>query len=161
MVHVSLTSHLSAADSPVRRFFVDSFPNTGQVVRAAAPALPNGVKTAPFAAAPDVNPGRAGAAVDYLVRFALAPHPCPETSPARLGAGMLGRQLSLAAIGAVEEDLRFVADVDPSSNTLADNQWEDLTRIGLLLATYDEPHCLISAHGSTAALGRSEVAVWS
>ncbi|MCD6726128.1 MAG: hypothetical protein LT070_02700 [Solirubrobacteraceae bacterium] len=134
---MSLTSHLAAADSPVRRFFVDSFPNTGQLVRDAAPALRNGLKTAPLAAAPDVNPGRAGTAVDYLVRFALAPRPCPDTSPARLGAGMLGRQLSLSAMAAVEEALRFVTEVGPSSTRASDDQWEDVTRISLLLATYE------------------------
>lgn len=134
---MSLTSQLAAADSPVRRFFVDSFPNTSQLVRDGAPALRGDLRSAPLAAALDVNPGRAGAAVDYLLRFALAPQPCPDSSPARLGAGMLGRRLSVSAMAAVEEALRFVDEVGPADRSVSDDQWEDLTRISLLLATYE------------------------
>lgn len=133
---MSLTSHLAAADSPVRRFFVDSFPHTAELVRETAPKLRDGRKAAPLAAAPDVNAGRAGAAVDYLVRFALAPQPCPESSPARLGARQLGT-LALAATAAVDEALGFVATTAPSRTAVSDDQWEDLTRISLLLATYE------------------------
>jgi hypothetical protein len=130
---------LAATGGPVRAFFADAFPHTSAVVRETetAPALRDGQQTAPLAAAPGVNPGRAGTAVDYLMRFALAPQPCPQTSAGRLGAGMLGRDLSLAALAAVEEALVFVAASAPAQRTVSDAKWEEITRVSLLLATFE------------------------
>lgn len=134
---VSLTRHLNNSTSPVRAFFTERLADTGPVVKAAAAALRDGQTRAPFAAAPDVNPGRAGTAVEYLLRFALAPDPCPRGSAGRLGAGMLGKQLSIPAMAAVEDALAFVAEIAPCRRRVTDRQWEQLAEISLLLATFE------------------------
>jgi hypothetical protein len=134
---MSLTSHLKTAGSPVRAFFAERLPHTRPVVAEAAAALRGGHKTAPLAAAPGVDPGRAGTAVDYLLRIALAPAPWPPASAGRQGAGRLGPDLSLYALQAVEEALAFVGTVAPYRRAVSDDEWEDMTRISLLLATFE------------------------
>jgi hypothetical protein len=88
---VSLTGHLGRDDSPVRAFFEEErLGRTGPVVRGACVALRAGRRVAVLPAAPGVNAGRAGTAVDYLLRFALAAEPCPRFGPARQGASGVG-----------------------------------------------------------------------
>lgn len=92
----------------------------------------------PLAAAADVNAGRAGTAVDYLLRFALASDPCPPGSAGRLGAGMLGKDLSIPARFAVEDALNHVRELAPyRRDVTADDCWLALTQISLLLATFE------------------------
>ncbi len=134
---MSLTSRLAARDDPVRAFFEETFPNTRAVVSTAAPALRGGRGEAPLAAADGVNPGRAGAAVDYLFRFALAHEPCPRGGVALSGAGLLGPDLSWTALPAVEEALAWVAAIAPYRRAVSDGEWEELTRVSILFATFE------------------------
>ncbi|MDQ3676371.1 MAG: hypothetical protein M3401_06140 [Actinomycetota bacterium] len=134
---LSLTSHLRRPGSPVRAFFVERLSATGSVVRGASAQLREGRKRAPLAASADVNHGRAGTAVDYLLRFALAPDPCPAHSAGRKGAGMLGRDASMSAMVAVDEALTFVANLAPHRRNVTDEQWRAMTQISLLLATLE------------------------
>jgi hypothetical protein len=121
----------------------------------AAPALRAGRAEAPLAAADGVNPGRAGAAVDYLIRFALAHEPCPRGGVALSGAGLLGPDLPWAALAAVEEALAWVAAVAPYRRALSDGEWEELTRVSILFATFESvyrsgiaPETVIARSGS-------------
>lgn len=134
---VSLTGHIGTPDSPVRAFFLERLPDTGPVVREAAAALRAGRASAPLAAASEVNPGRAGTAVDYLLRFALSAEPCPRHASVHAGAGMLGRRISPSALSAVEEALSHVARVAAYRRTPTDAQWADLAQISLVLATFE------------------------
>lgn len=134
---MSLLGHLSTSGSPVREFFVQRLPNTDLIVREAAPALRRGQQRPSLGAPPGVNAGRVGTAVDFLLRFALAPEPCSRHGPAHHGAGMVGRALSLAALDAVGEALAFVADLAPYRRVVTDTQWEELARMSLLLATFE------------------------
>jgi hypothetical protein len=134
---VSLTSRLAARGDPVRSFFEGMFPNTRAVASTAAPALRGGRQAAPLAAADGVNPGRAGAAVDFLLRFALASDPCPRGGAAVAGAGMLGRKLSLAALSATAEALAWVGAIAPYRRTVSDSEWEELTRASILFASFE------------------------
>jgi hypothetical protein len=78
------------AGSPVRAFFESRLGDTRQTVREAAEQLRAAHLVAPLAASPGVDPGRAGTAVDYLLRFAVAEYPCPRYASVDAGAGMLG-----------------------------------------------------------------------
>lgn len=134
---MSLTGHIGAAHSPVRAFFLECLPHTGPVVRETAAALRGGYATAPLAAAPEVNSGRAGTAVDYLLRFALAPEPCRRHASVHAGAGMLGTLMSLGALAAVEEALVHVSDVAAYRRAPTDPEWADLAQISLVLASFE------------------------
>ena len=134
---VSLTSHLGKADSPVRAFFAERLPLTRPVVNEGARVLRGDHTTAPLAAAAGVDPGRAGTAVDYMVRFALAVKPCPARTSAHAGARMLGKRMSLSAMLAIDEALGFVEAVAAYRRVPTDKQWEDLARISLMLATFE------------------------
>lgn len=134
---MSLTKHLDAAASPVRQFFEIEFPNTATVARTAATTLRGGRSTAPLVSGPGINAGRAGMAIDYLVRFALASDPCPRSSAGRLGAGMLGPDLSLAAMSAVEASLRRVEELGPWHREVSEDDRLELARISLLIATFE------------------------
>lgn len=134
---MSLTSHIEDPRSPVRTFFAERLPHTPAVVRAAAPVIRGGRVHAPLAGSADVNAGRAGTAVDYLFRFALAEHPCPRRSSAHAGAQMLGRRVSGSAMRAVDEALASVANIAAYRRTATDDQWLELTKISLVLATFE------------------------
>lgn len=134
---MSLTSRLAARGDPVRVFFEETFPNTRAVASVAAPALRAGRAEAPLAAADGVNPGRAGAAVDYLIRFGLAHEPCPRGGVALSGAGLLGPDLSRAALPAVKEALAWVAAIAPYRRAVSDSEWEGLTRVSILFAAFE------------------------
>lgn len=134
---MSLTNHIASKASPVRAFFVERLPLTGPVVKQACSQIRGELATAPLAASDGVDAGRAGMAVDYLFRFAIAPEPCPRHSPARLGAGMLGRKLSPSAVVAVDEALGFVDRIAPSRGRVTDDQWLALAHISLLFASYE------------------------
>ena len=135
---MSLLSHLKTKDSPVRKFFELRLGGTDSVVREAAVALRNGRKSPPLAAVPGINPGRVGAAVDYLVRFALAREPCPhDGGVAALGAGMLEGRLAPAARVSVRQGLEFVAAVGAHEREVSDREWEDLARVALLFAVLE------------------------
>ena len=133
---MSLTGHITRADSPVRAFFAERLRATGAVVREAAASLRGGRVHAPLAASTEVNAGRAGTAVDYLLRFALAAEPCPRHGAGHLGAGMLG-DASLSALVAVEDALEFVARAAPWRRAVNDDDWLAMTEISLLLATFE------------------------
>jgi hypothetical protein len=136
---VSLLSHLGARDSPVRAFFASRLPDTADVVRAAAAELRDGRKVAPLKASAGVNPGRAGTAVDYLVRFGLASEPCPrDGGPATLGAGMLEGRLAPAARHAAQQGLQMVHATAAFDRDVSDQEWEDLARVALLFAVFEQ-----------------------
>lgn len=127
---MSLLSHLRARDSPVRAFFASRLPNTEGFVRAAAARLRDGPKVAPLAAPPGVNPGRAGAAVGYLVRFGLAREPCPRhRGAAATGAGLLEGRLAPAARDVVQKGLQIVQATAAFERNVSDQEWEDLARV--------------------------------
>ena len=134
---MSLTGHIATANSPVRAFFVQRLPHTGPIVRETAAALRRGHSTAPLAAAPEVNAGRAGTAVDYLLRFALAPAPCPRHASVHAGAEMLGAPMASSALEAVDEALAHVAEVAAYRRVPTDAQWDDLAEVSLVLATFE------------------------
>ncbi len=136
---MSLLSHLGATDSPVRAFFASRLANTDPVVRAVAAQLRDGRKAAPLAAPPGVNPGRAGTAVDYLVRFGLAREPCPRGGGgAAIGAGMLEGRLVPSARDAVQSALEFVHATAAFECEVSSREWEDLARIALLFAVFEQ-----------------------
>jgi hypothetical protein len=138
---VSLLSHLHARDSPVRAFFASRLPNTAPVVRNAAARLRDGRKNAPLAAPPGVNAGRAGTAIDYLVRFGLAREPCPRAGgAAAIGAGRLEGRVALAAGEAVQQALQFVHTTASWEREVTDPEWKNLARIALLFAVFEQTY---------------------
>jgi hypothetical protein len=140
---LSLSSHLSDPRSAVRAFFAQRLPHTADTVREAATTLRDGRATAHLPANPGTDAaraGRAGTAVDYLLRFALAADPCPAPAAARLGAGQLGRGLAESATAAVGEALRLVVDAAPYRRPVSDATWEDLAQISLVFAAFEIVH---------------------
>jgi hypothetical protein len=132
---MSPTDHPAEPGGALHAFFADRLPNTPPVAAAAAARLRGAHETAPLAAAPHVDVGLAGAAVDHLLRFAIAARPCPPGSSCHRGAGRLG--CGAAAMRAVDEGLERVGLLAPYRRDVSDDEWLELTQISLLLATFE------------------------
>lgn len=153
---MSLTGHLGRADSPVRALFAERLALTRGVASVAGAQLRAGRTSPPLGASTGVNAGLAGTAVDYLLRFAIAPEPCPPHSSCHRGAGMLGGglQTAPAAMDAVHEALEHVARVAPHRRDISDDQWLELTQISILLAVFEQTFRSAMPPGSLQSLPR-------
>lgn len=133
---VSLTGHIGYSDSPVRAFFADRLGDTGGLVKEGAGLLRQGRRRPDLPPAETVNSGRAGTAVDLLIRFGLSGRPVPAGSAPFVGARMLSRRLPQAQdmlLGALE-DVRVLRAHEAA---LDDVPWEQLARISLVLTALE------------------------
>lgn len=75
---MSLTSELNRRDSPVKRFFRETFPNTREPLAQVRSALRNNELIHRLdPGAPPHAYGQIGAAIDYRIRYSFAPTPAP------------------------------------------------------------------------------------
>lgn len=146
---MSLISDLRRPGTPVRRFFERELPYTEFVVREVAPYLRGGRRTAQLPSSHPARNALRGTALDSLFRFALAEQPLPTLSPG-MSVGGLAPPVISAASSALGHAAQHALQLRAFAREVSDEDWEDLARVSLLLATFEQAHR--SGRPSTAML---------
>ena len=139
---MSLLSHLNSRDSPVRRWFVEHFPETRRCATEANKRLRGGRRLGdcPIVAAPGADAGLVGTAVDYLLRACLR-EGALDATVAHTGARLLDTYAPETEDRAVPAVAAAVARIDslrPWTHSLDPGAWRELCELCLLLARLEQ-----------------------
>ena len=144
---LSLTRHLEQRQSPVCRYFNESFPKTSGFPKAVRARLSGRAMIEPPAGMSSGVLGLVGMAIDYRIRYYFAAEPAAERSAAAKGlqlaevyglrSGLSPEQLA-GYFDFLESHDRYAADLKPQGRQLEESDEEELNRRCVVLALFEQ-----------------------